>query len=387
MTRSNATKTRRSFRPEDLYRFRIATEPALSPDGGLAVFTVQTVAPTHDGYRHALWAVNVDGSTEPRRLTIGSKHDRGARFSPDGRTLAFVSDRRLQVEEEPTAGDSKEREDGQQVHLLPLDGGEARRLTDLPRGVDTVEWSPDGRRLLVTSASRGATRDEDRRLRGKTRAPKAGEPPDSVYHFVDRLGYLFNGRGFVYHTIRQLWLVDASSGEARRLTDEPAGVGDAAWAPDGRRIAYATNLRRDHDLQPRSHLVVLDVDSGERTRLTSEASLLSGPAWLPDGSAVAALGGYLPENFYRSDVWLIAADGSDARVGGGDGGTGGNGRTGSPARGGRNLSGRHDVMPGSSLNSDIVPAEPPRLRVSSDGAWITFIAPHEGSGEDRKSVV
>jgi dipeptidyl aminopeptidase/acylaminoacyl peptidase len=156
----------RPFRPDDLYRFRIATDPRLSPDGSLAVFTVQTVAATKDGYRHALWAVPTLGDSPAHQLTIGAKHDRHARFAPDGRALAFLSDRRLQVEEEPAAGDAKLREDGQQVHLLPLDGGEARRLTDLPRGVDAFWWSPDGGHLLVMSSSRGATRDEDRRRRG-----------------------------------------------------------------------------------------------------------------------------------------------------------------------------------------------------------------------------
>ena len=262
---------------------------------------------------------------------MGRKHDRSARFSPDGRTLAFLSDRRLQVEEEPTA-DAKTREDGQQVHLLPLDGGEARRLTDLPRGADSIEWSPDGRWLLVTSSSHGSTRDEDRKLRGKAAPPKPGEAPESDYHFVDRLGYLFNGAGFVYGAIAQLWLVDAETGEARKLTDERAGVGGASWSPDGRRIVYATNLRRDNDLEPRSHLVALDVKDGRKTRLTADAAILSDPVWMPDGRSIAALGGYLPENFYRSDVWLIAADGSDA---------------GEP-RGGRNLTGPHDLMPASS---------------------------------------
>jgi dipeptidyl aminopeptidase/acylaminoacyl peptidase len=193
---------------------------------------------------------------------------------------------------------------------------------------------------------------------------------------VDRLGYLFNGKGFVYHAIDQLWLVDAVTGQARRLTDEPAGARNGAWAPDGRRIVYVTNLRRDHDLQPRAHLVVVDIDTGARTRLTADAAIMDSPAWLPDGSAVAALGGYLPENFYRSDIWLIAADGSDARPAN----AGGNGRA-APRRVGRNLSGRHDIMPGSTMNSDIVPGENPRLRGSADGRWITFIAPHEGSNE------
>jgi hypothetical protein len=53
----------RPFRPDDLYRFRIATDPRLSPNGSLAVFTVQTVAATKDGYRHALWVVPIDGDS------------------------------------------------------------------------------------------------------------------------------------------------------------------------------------------------------------------------------------------------------------------------------------------------------------------------------------
>lgn len=356
----------RPFRPDDLYRFRIPTDPRLAPDGSAVAFTVQTVAPSRDGYRHAIWTVDIDpdDDNQARQLTIGARHDTTPRFSPDGRTLAFLSDRRLHVEEEPDA-DTKTREDGQQVHLLRLTGGEARRLTNLPRGVTSIDWSPDGRFLLVSSTSRGATRDEDRRVRGKTTGPKPGEPPESDYHFVDRLAYLANGTGFVYHSITQLWIVDAVTGAARRLTDERAGVSAGAWSPDGRRVVYATNIRRDHDVEPRSHLVVVDVESGTRTRLTSDAAILFDPVWLPDGSAVAARGGYLPENFYRSDVWVIAADGSDARG----------------SRGGRNLTGRHDLMPGSSVASDVVPGEQPRLIVDPDGSGITFTAPADGSVE------
>jgi dipeptidyl aminopeptidase/acylaminoacyl peptidase len=355
----------RSFRPDDLYRFRIPTDPRLSPDGSRVVFTVQAVAPGRDGYRHALWSVPTDGHGAARQLTMGAKHDRHARFAPDGTSIAFLSDRRLIVEEEPAAGDAKQREDGQQVHLLPLDGGEARRITDLPRGVGAFWWSPDGTRLLVTSSSHGATRDEDRKRRGKSGTPKPGDPPESDYRFTDRLGYLANGVGFVDHAIDQLWLVEVASGEARRLTQEPAGIEEAAWSPDGRRIVFRTNLRRDFDLEPRSHLVVLEVDGRARTHLTGDASIFFAPVWLPDGSAVAALGGYLPDNFYRSDVWLIAADGSDAAA----------------THGGRNLTGAHDLMPASSMNSDIVPGEAARLVVSGDGRWIGFQAPIDGSVE------
>jgi acylaminoacyl-peptidase len=356
----------RPFRPEDLYRFRVATDPRLSPSGDRVVFTVQTVAPSKDGYRHALWTVPSERSAEARRLTIGARHDTTARFSPDGTTLAFLSDRRMQVEEEPEAGDPKKREDQGQVHLLPLDGGEARRLTDLPRGVGAFWWSPDGKQILVSSAAHGATRDEDRRRRGMTRSPKPGQAPESDYHFVDRLGYLANGAGFVYHMRAQLWTVEVATGEARRLTDEPAGVDGAAWSPDGKRIVYVTNLRRDHDIETRSHLVVVDAADGRnKTRITGDAAVFVEPIWMPDGERIAAIGGYLPANFYRFDAWLLAADGSDAAK---------------PA-GGRNLTGSHDLMLAASLNSDIVPGETARLEVSGDGRWLTFLAPSEGSYE------
>ena len=67
--------------------------------------------------------------------------------------------------------DPKDREDVEQVHLLPLDGGEARRLTDLPRGVDAFEWSPDGTRLVVVTTSHGAPRSR--------RRPPARHRPDA----------------------------------------------------------------------------------------------------------------------------------------------------------------------------------------------------------------
>ena len=152
----------RPARPDDLYRLSVPFDPRLSPDGRLVAFSVKRTAVGRDGYRYAIWLAPTDGSTPARQVTIGSRADRRPRFSPDGRTLAFISDRRLLVEEEPDRPkEAKDRLDCDQLFLLPLDGGEARRLTDLPRGVNDVAWSPDGRSLAVLSSSRGATMAED----------------------------------------------------------------------------------------------------------------------------------------------------------------------------------------------------------------------------------
>jgi dipeptidyl aminopeptidase/acylaminoacyl peptidase len=350
--------------PDDLYRFRIPTEPRLSPDSRLVAFTLQTVAPTHDGYRHAIWIVPADGSAPARQLTIGAKHDRHPRFSPDGRTLAFLSDRRLAVEEEPRAPkDPKDREDGSQVYLLPLNGGEARRLTDLPRGVDGFEWSPDGRRLVVSSSSLATTREEDARRRGKRLKREPDGPPESDYRYVDRLNYMLNGTGFTYDRVQHLWLVDTDSGDARRLTDGGVPDEDPAWSPDGTRIAFARNTRRDHDLRYRRDIIVADVNTGRLTPITAGGdSVFFAPIWLPDGRAIAALGGRIPANAYRTDIWVFAADGSDARAGAG-----------------RNLSDPHDLMVAAGMNSDLTVGEAGRLVASRDGRWLMFSAPHDGA--------
>ncbi|HEX5828933.1 MAG TPA: S9 family peptidase [Candidatus Limnocylindrales bacterium] len=356
----------RPARPDDLYRLAVPHEPRLSPDGSRVVFTVKKTSVGKDGYRLSIWSAPTDGSAPARQLTLGSRTDRGAAISPDGRTLAFVSDRRLYAEEEPgKPKEAKDRDDCFQVHLLPLDGGEARRLTDLPKGVNELAWSPDGRTLAVMSSSLGATEDEDRRKRGRLPKPKPGETPLSDYRYLDRLGYQYNAQGFIDDKDQHLWLVDVETGEARSLVSGPTAEGNPAWSPDGTRIAFTANRSRSWDLEERRGIWVADVATGDVTPIAFGAdSVFVLPTWTRDGEAILALGDRWPRVGYRTGIWRFAADGSDAAKGGGT-----------------DLLARSELKPDAGMNSDITLGEGARLIPTADGTAVLFAAPVEGSYE------
>jgi dipeptidyl aminopeptidase/acylaminoacyl peptidase len=350
-------------RPEDLYQLRVPLDPAISPDGRWVAFAVKSVAPGKDGYRSALWLAPTDALAPARQLTVGAKDDRSPRWSPDGRTIAFLSDRGAVLQaggggDRPGKAEAPE-EGSVQVWLLPFaDGGEARRLTELPRDVSDLCWSPEGGRLCLVSAATRPARDPDLQ-----RPPE--EPPESDLHHIDRLQYMLNGAGYIYDRAPNLWLLDVASGELSQLTSGRARDEQPAWRPDGRTIAFVSNRHRDADLTWQQDVYLVDVETRGVRRLTDgpRNHVFGAPQWSHDGSWVAAIGyrERASRGSTRSDVWRF-------RVGRGEGT-------------GENLTGHQDLNVAAPMVSDLFGAAPHRLHWQGDGRWIVFAAPLEGSYE------
>src|SRR5205823_7576293 len=120
----------------DLYRFRLLSDPQLSPDGRTLAYVQTRLRKKQNDYASNIWLVPADGSREPVRFTTGDKRDMTPRWSPKGDQLAFISTRSGKP----------------QLWIIPLAGGEARRLTRAKRGVGEFAWSSDGRWIAFTSA-------------------------------------------------------------------------------------------------------------------------------------------------------------------------------------------------------------------------------------------
>ena len=137
-----ALAQQRDITEKDLFQFVWVADPQISPDGSQVVFVRVAVDEKKDQYDTGLWIARTDGAEAPRRLTVGTR-DTGPRWSPDGRRIAFVR-----------AVEKDGRPQPPQIHVLAMDGGEARAITDMPRGAGNPQWSPDGRTIAFSSSAR-----------------------------------------------------------------------------------------------------------------------------------------------------------------------------------------------------------------------------------------
>lgn len=126
---------RRRISAEDLYRLRVISGCEISPDGEYVVFSLQRIDRMSEKKHFNLWMVSTRRGG-PRRFTWGDQSDTSPKWSPDGREVAFLSNR---VEEKQP-----------QIYIIPFYGGEARPVTKMRGHFGPLEWSPDGKHIVFS---------------------------------------------------------------------------------------------------------------------------------------------------------------------------------------------------------------------------------------------
>ena len=275
--------TRRTLTPEDVLGFKSVSDAQVSPDGDLVAFVVgdqfklDTKLP-----RSGVWVVDATGG-EPRRFTSGPRSDSMPRWSPDGRELAFLSDR---------------EEDGQrQIWLLPRAGGEATQLTHVdgtipsPRSLEPMAWSPDGKRIAFIKVD-PETEDEKRHKQDKS----------DIIEFEQHPKYA------------RLYTVDIDSGEESCVSPDGLQVWEFCWSPTSDEIAAVASDVPFEQAWYSCRLAKFSTSGGAAATLHQAKRQVARPVWSPDGKFIAfQSSNWSDRGSAAGAVFVVPSDGGPTR--------------------------------------------------------------------------
>jgi dipeptidyl aminopeptidase/acylaminoacyl peptidase len=271
------------------------SSPRISPDGKHVVYEQSRTEWDTNAFATDLWLADT-ATGERHRLSAPAGSSHGAAWSPDGRWIAFLSSRPAQIKDSP--------KDKTQLYVMPLEGGEAQQLTRMEKGVEGFEWAPDSKRIALAAEA------------PESKAMKDREETFGEYH--------------VFHADYQmihLWLLDLpttdAAGRSSSLTEpkpltsgETFSVGDFAFSPDGKRIAFSA--QRDPDLISdfSADIYTVNVADGAVKRIVSTAGPDGNPHWSPDGTQIAYTTSDGSKFFFYSNhrIAVVGCDGGTPRV-------------------------------------------------------------------------
>jgi dipeptidyl aminopeptidase/acylaminoacyl peptidase len=284
------TPSKRAMTFDDLAAMQRVGEPQISPDGRAVAYTVGITDMDSNRVAHNIWVVSTAQGSQPRQLTQGG-HDTRPQWSPDGKTIAFLSN----------------REGVTQIYAMPAQGGSAKKITSLSTGVDNEKWSPDGRWIAFTSSVFPDCPDDACNRMRDDAAEKSKVKARAYEHLLYR-HWVHWSDGKRSH----LFLVAANGGVPRDLTphadydvppDERGDANDFNFSPDGKELCFTAVTDRPEAISTNGDLFLVPASGDEPKRITTNPGFDGHPAYSPDGRFIAYHSQKTPE--YESDRWRL----------------------------------------------------------------------------------
>jgi dipeptidyl aminopeptidase/acylaminoacyl peptidase len=283
---------RRPMTAEDLWKVKRVGAPSVSPDGQSCAVDVTTWNLDKDESSSNLWLLSTDGKTQ-RQLTNTTGKNSGPRWSPDGKLIAFTSQR---------AGD-----EGIQIYVISPTGGEARRVTSMAIAPGGLKWSGDSRTIYSIGWTwPDAPEDVAHKARDKalkeTRS-KAVVIDDTEYRVWDK--WIADGKR------PMIFATDLQTGRHRNLlakskrflppTEPPPSATAYDVSPDGEELCFVSDSSEDYGLDFNSDLYTLALGTdAEPKNITAENKAHdTNPVYSPDGKHIA---------FLRQSIKFFSAD-------------------------------------------------------------------------------
>jgi dipeptidyl aminopeptidase/acylaminoacyl peptidase len=260
----------KTLTPEASLNLRSIADLQFSPEGSKLAFVVTEPAKGENRARHIwLWDKKTDSA---RQITFSGKSESSPRWSPDGKQLAFLSN----------------REEFQQIYVMRMDGGEASALTKGKRNIESFEWSSDGRQIAFLAPD-AKGEDEEKKEKDKDDA-----------HVVDK-----------EDKQARLWVLNVASQEVRALTPKTWKVGEACWAPAGDRVyVAATDTPASDRLTKRIFSVA--ITDGTPKQIAAPRGPFERIEMTPDGKTISFIGSR-EDGPEPHDLWLQPVAGGAAR--------------------------------------------------------------------------
>jgi len=276
----------RPIEMEDLFRLKRVSDPQLSPDGRTVAYVVTEVLKDENRTQSDIWVIPAEGG-EARVLAGSPKHDRHPRWSPDGKWVAFESNR-----------------DGSfQIWIVPAAGGEARRLTSLSTEASQAVWSPTGDRIAFVSEvfpefSSKPFAEADRLNKEKLDARASSKVKARV---ITQLLYR-HWDSWVEDKRKHLFVLPVKDGVAGEPRNVTPGENDAVptsstfeegdefdFSPDGRELAFAEphHVTREQAWNTNHDIWIVDLATGGRRKITTSPAADTHPRYSPDGKYIA----------------------------------------------------------------------------------------------------